>query len=554
MKKYLFTLLLFLAALSACRQEKSKSIIVKDPYYQKAEFFYNHHNDSAFYYFNKAAGNSKDSLQIAMAYNWMAGIQSDAGDYFGSQESLSLSLRYLSEEKDKDHTCMAADYNEFGMNSFNLRNYTAAIASYEQAIRLTSDPGWKAVFYNNQANAYQKNKNYEQALRLYNAATALQKSSPSERAMILTNMAMTKWLNQPAYLAAPDLRKALHIRLMAQDRWGENSSYVHLTEYYTRSNPDSALYYAHKMYGVATLIKSPDDRLDALQKLISLSPAPTSKLYFTLYQVLNDSLQTARNAAKNQFALIRYDTEKSKADNLKLQKDNTENKYQIARQQVILGAILFFVLSGIIITVIWLRKRKERMLLETRNVIQDNELRLSKKIHDVVANGLYRVMKEIQYQDIDQDSLVGRIDHLYQQSRDISHEVPKPSGDFQRSIAELVQSFATDHTRVLLVGHSEATWENVNARIRSELEAVLQELMVNMSKHSLAGNVVIRFARDPQQLRVTYTDDGRGLPAVLPQGNGLKNTGNRIRGIGGYINFEPNGARGLRVTISIPTA
>jgi hypothetical protein len=52
------------------------------------------------------------------------------------------------------------------------------------------------------------------------------------------------------------------------------------------------------MYDVAKNIDSPDDQIEALEKLISLKILQNSKQYFQVYQSLNDSLQTARNKAK----------------------------------------------------------------------------------------------------------------------------------------------------------------------------------------------------------------------------------------------------------------
>lgn len=66
------------------------------------------------------------------------------------------------------------------------------------------------------------------------------------------------------------------------------------------------------MFEIAKQLDSPDDQLEALQKLIALEPSEKSKFYFSKYQKINDSLQTARSKAKNQFALIRYETEKEK--------------------------------------------------------------------------------------------------------------------------------------------------------------------------------------------------------------------------------------------------
>jgi signal transduction histidine kinase len=540
----------------ACHQEKPQAPVINVPDYQKAAAFFDRQNDSAFYYFNKVAGSSKDSLQVAMAYNWMGEIQSDAGDYFGSQESLSTSLKFLDDQKTKNYRCLTADYNELGVTSLNLKNYDAAIGFYDQAFKFTDQSETKATILNNQANAYQKKKDYKRALKLYRAAIILTGTKGAGYARILTNMAFTQWLKQPGYNAAPELLQALGIRLREQDRWGQNASYAHLADYYTRSKPDSALHYAREMYTTATRINSPDDRIEALQKLIGLGTPQDARQYFALYQALDDSLQTARNAAKNQFALIRYNSEKNKADNLKLQKDNAEGKYQLIRQSILFYSTLFLLVAGTVIAIIWYRKRKIRLQLEAENTIRESQLKTSQKVHDVVANGLYVIMTEVENEaEVHKENLLDRIEVLYEKSRDISYEeISYPEQAFPAQIANLLKSFATAGTRVVLSGNTETLWKNVTGTAKRELEHILQELMVNMKKHSRAGNVGIKFEQQDDRITITYTDDGIGLTADIQHKNGLKNTGNRIKAIRGAISFAGNGASGLRIQISFPIA
>jgi len=539
---------------SACYREKPPTAIVPGPEYRKAESFLDRRNDSAFYYFNKVASGSKDSLQIAMAYNQMAAIQSDAGDNFGSQESLLVSLKFLDGQKEKDRKCIASDYNELGMSSYNLKDYDAAIGFYQSALKFSDSGALKAVIINNEANAYQKKKDYAQALKLYRAVIGPMKTNSTAYARILTNMATTRWLQQPHYHAAPDLLKALRIRQKENDFFGENSSYGHLSDYYLLTRPDSALLYAGKMYAVATRINSPEDRLEALQKLITIGKAGTAQQYFLLYQRLSDSLQTARNAAKNQFALIRYDAEKNKADNLKLQRDNADKKYEIAAQRFWLWLTLLTLVAASITAVVWYRKRKQRLEKEAQEAIRESQLKTSKRVHDVVANGLYRIMKEMEFgEQPDKEQILDKIEVLYEQSRDISDEKPTTSPlDFNKTIAGLVKSFGSDHTKVLLAGNSPDIWKEVSGQVKYELEHVLQELMVNMSKHSHAGTAAIKFEREDRRILVNYADDGVGFPKDFKFGNGLRNTGNRIKDIGGDISFSPKATKGVNILISFP--
>lgn len=522
----------------------------------KAKSFLYKNDDSAFYYFNKVITGSKDSLQVALSYNNIAVIQSGAGDYFGSQESLLASLRFLHPNRENDINCLASNYNELGLNSLNLKNYDAAPAFFDSAYTVSREKDFRLVILNNKALAYQKKRAYAEAIRIYKAIGPQISKDKAGYARMLTNLATTRWLKDPGYNAAPELIKALHIRKAGNDLWGQNSSYAHLADYYMQRQPDSAFLYGSQMYAVARRLNSPDDQLEALQKLISAGPAHTAKQYFTVYQRLADSVQTARSAARNQFAMIRYDAQKSKADNLKLQRDNTEKRYQIARQWIFLFITLVILIGGSFFAFFWYRKRKQRLELEAEKTIRENQLKLSKKVHDVVANGLYRIMSELENQpNLDKEDLLDSIEDMYEKSRDISYDEPAFDGpDFQVSIAALLSSFATAQVRVVRVGNSEALWEGVSLPVRQELYYILQELMVNMRKHSRAGNVAVLFERQDNHITVNYADDGIGIAAGIRHKNGLTNTGNRIKAINGTINFDVNAGRGLEIRIAFPVA
>lgn len=89
--------------------------------------------------------------------------------------------------------------------------------------------------------------------------------------------------------------------------------------------------------------------------------------------------------------------------------------------------------------------------------------------------------------------------------------------------------------------------------MQRELTYILQELMVNMKKHSAAANVVVKFEDMGNQIKIQYADDGIGLPSDFQYGNGLANTENRIASIGGKITFGNSTEQGLHILILIPT-
>jgi signal transduction histidine kinase len=528
----------------SCGQPRKRPAVNLSIDYKKGESLYDVYNDSAFYFFNRSATNSTDSLEVAMAYSYMGIIQSRAGDYFGSQESLLQSLKHLDERKEAHVNCLLSDYNELGRVSLDMKNYDAAISYYDKALHFVDDANTMIIVLSNKAVGYQKMHQYTQAISIYDSILYKSKADQKRYARILSNMAYTKWLKDSTYRAAPELREAFDIQERKKDNWGLNASLAHLSAYYQTANPDSALFYASRMYTVAKQLSSPDDELEALQKLITLSAPGAVKTFFNRYHYLDDSLQTSRNEAKNQFALIRFEVARSKADNLTLQKENAEKKLQILIQWALIA-----VLTGLaVIIVLWLRKRRQRLLRE-------QQLKTSQKVHDVVANGLYHLMARIQYESPDQELVLDDLEQLYEKSRNISYDQPDETlVNYHESIAALLASYSTDHTRVSILGNAETTWEDVPPEVKSQLFRVLQELMINMKKHSGAGNVVIRFERSGRQLNIRYGDDGRGLPAGFTYGNGLRNTENRISGIGGSISFDTSISTGLKIQLIIPFA
>lgn len=551
MNLFRFFLWLLIPGFYACGERHKDAAVITTPDYKKGQSFLNQQNDSAFYYFNKAATNSKDSLQIAMAYSHMAILQTDAGDYYGGQENLLLSLKYLKEQIEKDRYCLVSDYNELGSNSLNLKNYDAAIEYYTRALKFANNDDFRTIASNNLAVAYQKKRQYAQAIAIYQSIINRSKKEKNEYARVLSNLARVRWLQDSGYRAAPDLLMALQIRKDEKDLWGLNASYAHLSDYYFHSRPDSALLYAEKMYAIAQQLSSPDDELEALQKLLSLSPPKDIKQYFIRYQSLNDSIQTSRNAAKNQFALIRYDAERNKADNIRLQKENTEKKLEIVEQQIIIYGSISLFLVIICAVFAWYRKRKRRLERQFR----ENELKTSQKVHDVVANGLYAIMMDIEHQKtIEKEQLLDKIESLYEQSRNISYVQSRRSQtDFKGTVTNLLSSFADQDTKILIAGNDNNDfWNKMEDHIKEELELVLKELMINMKKHSSAQNVAVKFERQGDWLNVQYTDDGVGLPSPLQYGNGLSNTGNRINSIGGRIIFDKNTTKGVKIQVHIP--
>lgn len=543
--------ILFITFCYACSkpQKVEKS---KNPTFLKAYKFRDAgEKDSAFIYYNKAKEEllqEKDSVNAAVCLINMAIIASDKSDFFGAQE-LALNAASFLDDKNPDHfNYNLSNYNALGIVSSSLKQYDKAVEFYNKSLEFTADTTFILAIKNNIANNYRKSGKYDVAIPIFKSIIS-QEKNPVDYARILTNYASTKWLQNPSYNASTELRQGLSIRIKEKDKLGENNSYDHLTDYYLKTRPDSALYFAKQWHQMVYSLDSPDDLLECLKKLVLLSDDQNSKRYFAQYRQLADSIQTVRNNAKNQFALIRYETEKHKADNLLLQRKATIRIIWIISLSIIL-------IGGAFLSIIWYKKRAKRLELEAQNAIQAGQLKTSKKVHDVVANGIYQIMTEIENsKELAQEKILDKMESLYERSRDISYEVLAKSPDessFENSIRELLVSFASEETKVVIIGNTNELWNYMPAEDQFEIKQVLQELMVNMRKHSRATQVALRFELKSDKIFIYYTDNGIGISNGINFKNGLTNTGNRINSINGNINFGTSTSGGLNVQLMIP--
>ncbi len=545
----------------ACsKPQHSGKLPMLNPDFDKAYAFLDEgKGDSSFFFFDKARLvflEQKDSLGVAKCLINMAITQREQSDYYGAQETALQAIGYLNIQDPTHRIYLSTNYNNLATATDKLNDSEQAISFYKLAIKFSDDSLNNLIYKNNMALSYQHLKRYKEALLIFNEILAKVKPNSIQYARFSSNQANLMWEENRQFRPVDQYLNALAIRIKEKDVWGQNASYAQLADYYAETQIDSAFYYTLKHYQIAIQINSADAQVRALQRLVRFSGNSKVRSYFERYKSLADSLQEARSKAKNQFALIRYEVEKGKSDNLQLQKENTEKAYSLTLQRFWTWSLAVAVVLVIVGGIAWYKKRKEHFKLDNENRIKAEQLKLSRKVHDVVANGIYRVMSEIEYrQELDRDDVLDRLEDMYNKSRDISYEaegqVPAKL-QCTEVVGTLLRSFSSDHCRILIAGNEVELWEQIGDNTKKEVLAILQELMVNMRKHSGATDVLIRFSSSAAGLCIFYQDNGQGFQNGLVEGNGLRSTGNRIKSLAGTINFVSEVGKGLRIEVFIP--
>ena len=547
MKLKLYYLVFFILILS-CSDHKNENHTNKN--YERAwELFETKKDIEAYRYFILSKNDFlsiNDSLGAGKSLMNSSIILLNQGDYFGSDESNIQALKYFKESFDNEY--ILSIYNTIAIAKNNLKEYKTAIIWYEKALNLSEDSLDRSKIQNNIAVALSKNREYNKSIRMLEELLESQKFNPKKEitSKIIDNLAYTKFLQDSAYNALPELTQALQIREKENDLWGQNASHAHLSDYFFKKNKAKSLYHAQQMLAVASELQSPDDRLEAMQKLILLETPEKSKAYFQQYRKLDDSLQTARAKAKNQFALIRYETEKEKAENAKKQN-------HILKQNIAIGTLGISLLGFFV----FYKKRRKQLQQKNEIEVKNTQLRYSKKVHDVVANGLYHTMVEIQNStDLDKETVLNRIEKLYEESRDIARDDPGSTAEteFPARLFRMLNSYASDEQRVIVMGNEPENWANVSPHIQSEIFYVLREAMVNMKKHSQARLVSVIIENSEKKLSVRYSDNGLGIEDFQKKKkSGIRNMENRIAETNGHLTFEKNPKGGLIILITVPT-
>ena len=554
LKIYLLLILFFLVS---CKKEIIEPAKTENKFYDKAyDFLSTGEKDSAFIYFNLAQNTfsqNKDSARIGNSMVNMAILQSEAGDYYGSQETSLGAIKYLNKKEEKLYPILYSNYNNLGITSRNLGDYKNAVLFYDNAIAFATSQSEINTCLNNKAICYKFLENYSASLQIFKDVFKNIDPVKDQKgyARIVDNLAFVKFLQNKNYDAEMEMNAALKIREKAEDLWGQNASHSHLSDYFEDKSIEKSLFHAHRMYKISKKIKSPDDQLEALQKLVDLENPVHSKKYYKIYVNLEDSLTNVRNKAKNQFALIRYDSEKNRVDFLKAEAKNIENRYQILQRNIALGAVFL----AFIFAVFWNRKRKERLKQEKIFEVKNTALKYSKKVHDVVSNGIYQVMSEIENtSEIDKEGLLDKLEIVYEKSRDISYEdlTGNADSDFKMQIANLTKSFSSETLKTIIIGNEEILWSKIPQDLKTDIKLILQELLVNTKKHSEAKKIILKFEIVANRLQIAYSDDGIGFTNNIEKKNGLQNVETRIFSQKGNLTFGETTGKGANVFISFP--
>jgi len=534
-----------LSIVIACQEKKSAATENKlfDTLIDKAiAFETNQKYDSAFYYYFKAKEvcNSQEKDRTVYALFHLAEIQQKHCDY---TESEATATAIIALHPNYKH--IYSTYNILGLAYLEQYNYNTAIQYFNLASKTALNQSDKIIYTNNIAYALLEAKKYTQAQQLLTQIVH-QKALLTNRknfAKVADNLGYAYFkLNNPKAILF--LNQALQIRDSLKNDFETIPSYIHLSEYYQKTNPNAARNFAAKAYQYATKINSPNERILALKYLIENTNPNQVKALAIKQMNIADSINKVRQLTKNQFANIKYDFKKA---------NQQTEKYKLQKQILSIIILLIIIIVGLLFYAV--KSANKRKLL---TISYDTETRIAKKLHDELANDVFNTMTYAQSQDLQnankKETLVDNLEKIYTRTRNISIEnSPIDTGDnFEAVLKEMLSNYNSIQVNVIITKNNTIDWKKIKKEAKITLYRVLQEVMVNMKKHSKCSLVLISFDNLNRHIEINYSDNGIGCPDIQNLKKGLLNAENRILAIKGTITFETETNKGFKSKISIP--
>lgn len=543
MKHFPFLFLLF-TLLSCQKKEDTKSNTIYNSNIEIA----NTKNaamelDSAFYYFNQAKLACKPNEKEQKIYSLLgiAKIQKINSDFVGLEETATEALSIF------ENTIYQSYLNNYlGIAFKEQSNFENAIHYYNKTYDLAEKEIDKIIVKNNIAVVYLEQKKYFEAIEILKPLILNDslKKNRKEFARIADNLGFAYFKNNNDSIAKKYLETSLKIRDSINDDSDKIASYIHLAQFHKKNNPSLAKEFAKKALLFAKNVDSPDDQLEALDLLIKNPDNLDAIQHFESFSHINDSLNKARQIARNQFSKIRFDSKIAieKNEKLKIENDHITSSF-----------IGFGIITILVFFLIRSKNKREKL-----KIAYNTETRISKKLHDELANDVFNTMTFIDTQDLqnpsNKESILQGLDSIYDKARNISKQTSevKTGKEFGIHLNQLLMSYNSKQVNVIVKGSTLVDWEKIKHNKQIEIYRTLSELLVNMRKHSQANLVLINFETLEKTIKIQYSDNGKGFEEGKIIKNGLQNVENRIHAINGSITFDSETNKGLKINIEFP--
>jgi signal transduction histidine kinase len=529
--------------------------------------------DSNFYYFHKSKNvyiALKDSIEIGRRFLSMANLQISERDYLGGEITAIEGLKYI--EPIEEYRTLISLYQALGNVLAYTKKPKEARVYYLKAKKINRFIKLKHYREKNLLNlstnigmTFKDEGNFKKATALFKAGLSydnLETKYPEQYQILLGNLSSIYFEQGKIDKAIEGFKIVLNSRIKAKNIYRQSVSHSFLAEVYLKNkNYSLAKKHAKKGLELARKTRNTKQILECLTFLSKLTKGKIAKKYLRDYIKLNDSLFTRERNLKNQFAKVRYETDKKDKENANLKEANTKKQLELEREEQ--QKLIAWLLTGLSLLFIGfsaniVRNRRNKILFEAKikqiEVREKERQKIAKSLHDEVAGDLR--MLHLKLERNNQTEEANSLDIIKENVRNLSHQLSSESFDeviFKDQIINLISDFFEIGFKVKVEEIDSINWQEINNAIKRTLFLSIRESTQNAKKHGAAKNVVLNFNETKNVVFLTISDNGKGFDiADKRSGIGLKNMKERIEEINGVFSIESEIEKGTTINIEIP--
>ena len=234
-------------------------------------------------------------------------------------------------------------------------------------------------------------------------------------------------------------------------------------------------------------------------------------------------------------------------------------------QHLFYRVVALYAVSAAVSIIAGLERESRRKGLERERELQRQRIEISQTIHDTTAQWAYMiglgVEGAMELADESQEALKAKLRLVAELSRSAMWELRHPIDGGQifrgEELGEVLEAHAATFTVISsvpaeLVQHGRDP--PLSIIDRSLLFSMAHNALTNVVRHANAGRVVIGFDCTGEELRLSVSDDGGGLPEDYEtRGHGFRNMRADAGRMGGRLEVESDGnGGGTTVTCVVP--
>jgi signal transduction histidine kinase len=192
---------------------------------------------------------------------------------------------------------------------------------------------------------------------------------------------------------------------------------------------------------------------------------------------------------------------------------------------------------------------------------EEERIRISEALHNGISQFLYAAQIKLDSYFLDsnsKDPVLSQVQNLISrsltESKRISFELmPGILKDFglKESIKELCRNHISNTLSIQF--SCDDNLGNLNEGFELAIYRIIQELINNVVKHSLASKASIHLKLINDVLNISVKDSGKGFDLTqIELGQGIRNIKNRVKLLKGKIEFTSKPDHGTTVIVTIP--